>query len=157
MNQFNVKNYTSSVPPARTAERIESFLAGAGATHISKRYDNGRITGIDFVIEAEPGVELSFRLPVDVDAVRDYMARQRKTRMTQVQLRNLKEQSERTAWKLMQDWVEAQLSLVITKQAEVAQVFMPYLLSGERTFYYAVKERGFAQLAAPKGSSVNGD
>ena len=97
MNQFNVKNYTSSVPPARTAERIESFLAGAGATHISKRYDNGRITGIDFMIEAEKGVPLSFRLPVDVDAVRDYMVRQRKTRMTQVQLRNLKEQAERTA------------------------------------------------------------
>lgn len=74
MNQFNVKNYTSSVPPARTAERIESFLAGAGATHISKRYDNGRITGIDFMIEAEPGVPLSFRLPVDVDAVRDHGA-----------------------------------------------------------------------------------
>jgi hypothetical protein len=104
------------------------------------------------VIDAgDAPVPLSFRLPVDVDAVHDYMMRQRKTRMTHVQLRNLKEQAERTAWKLMQDWVEAQLSLVVTKQAEVAQVFMPYLLSGERTFYYAVKERGFAQLAAPKG------
>ena len=151
MNQFNVKNYTSSVPPARTAERIETFLASAGATHISKRYADGRITGIDFAIEVEAGVQLAFRLPVDIEAMFAYMRKQRQRFVTHAQLKSMREQAERTAWRLMQDWVEAQLSLVVTKQAEVAQVFMPYLLSGEKTFYYAIKERGFAQLAAPKG------
>lgn len=149
MNQFNVKNYTSTVAPARTAERIEAFLAAAGATHIAKRYDQGRITGIDFAINVDASTQLAFRLPVDVEAMREYMYRQRKARLTQVQHRNLKEQAERTAWKLMQDWVESQLSLVATNQAEVAQVFMPYLLRGEETFYHAVKAKGFAQLAAP--------
>jgi hypothetical protein len=154
MNQFNVKNYTSTVAPARTAERIEAFLAAAGATHIAKRYDGGKIVGIDFAvtINDEAQTQLAFRLPVDVAAMTAYMRKQRKSYLNHAQTKNLQEQAERTAWKLMQDWVEAQLSLVVTNQAEVAQVFMPYLLSGEQTFYKAVKARGLAQLAAPRGN-----
>lgn len=148
MNQFNLKNYTSDVEPEITAVRIEKFLAQAGANHISKHYGGGELVGIDFAIEVM-GESLSFRLPVNAEAVFAYM-QLNKEQLKKAHISFSMPQARRTAWKLMQDWVESQLSLVATQQAEVAQVFMPYLLSGERTFYYAVKERGFAQLAAPK-------
>jgi hypothetical protein len=155
MNTFNVRNYTSTVPPARTAERIEAFLAGAGASHIAKHYDKGELVGIDFAIEVQDGVQIAFRLPVDVAAMSDYMLNQRlKTRrmtyLTQADKDRVREQAKRTAWRVMQDWVESQLSLVVTKQAEMAQVFMPYAFNGQQTYYASVKERGFAMLAAPK-------
>lgn len=150
VNTFNPRNYTSKVPPARTAERIEAFLAEAGASHIAKNYSNNQLVGIDFAIDVQPGIQLAFRLPVDVEAMRAYLISQRRTSLTHVQRKAINEQAARTAWRLMQDWVETQLSLVATKQAELAQVFMPYAWNGNQTFYQSVKGRGFAQLAAPK-------
>ena len=157
MNTFNVRNYTSTVPPARTAERIEAFLAQAGASHIAKHYAGGELVGIDFAIEVQQGVQVAFRLPVDVAAMANYMIVQRrktgrKTWLTDADRQRVTEQAKRTAWRVMQDCVESQLSLVVTKQAEMAQVFMPYAFNGQQTYYATVKERGFAMLAAPKGS-----
>lgn len=151
MKAFNPRNYTSSVPPTRTAERIEAFLAEAGASHIAKNYQSGQLVGIDFAIEVQPDVQLAFRLPVDVEAMRLYLISQRRSALTAVQRKSIAEQAARTAWRLMQDWVETQLSLVATKQAELAQVFMPYAWNGQQTFYHSIKERGYAQLAAPQG------
>ncbi len=153
MNTFNVRNYTSTVPPARTAERIKSFLAGAGATRISKCYADGNLVGIDFAIAVEEGIEVAFRLPVDTEAMLNYMVKQRKGWLSNDARARIRKQASITAWRIMQDWVESQLSLVVTKQAEMAQVFMPYAFSGEKTYYSVVKERGFAMLAAPKGDT----
>lgn len=35
-------------------------------------------------------------------------------------------QAERVSWRIIKDWVEAQIALVESSQAEMAQVFMPY-------------------------------
>jgi len=150
MNKFNLKNYTSTVPVDRTVGQIESFLAAVGATHIAKKYDGGRLVGVDFAIEVETGVQLAFRLPVDVEAMFAYMRSMKKHRLTPAQVRTLHEQAERTAWKIMRDWVETQLSLAITQQADITQVFMAYALRGNETFYQVMKASSFAQLAAPK-------
>ena len=56
------------------------------------------------------------------------------------------EQAERTAWKLMQDWTEVQLSLVAFKQAEVLEVFMPYIWNGTQTLFQELKAGGFKAL-----------
>ncbi len=153
METFNVKNYTSEVPAPRTAERIEAFLAKAGASHVAKHYQGGGIVGIDFAIEVQPGILVSYQLPVKVEAMRAYMTKQRqktKSWLTDTDRKRISAQAERTAWKIMQDWVEAQLSLVVTNQAELAQVFMPYAHNGTETFYASVKRQGFPQLAAPQ-------
>ena len=36
--------------------------------------------------------------------------------------------SERTAWRIVKDWVEAQMALVETRMVTVPQVFLPYTL-----------------------------
>jgi hypothetical protein len=152
METFNVKNYTSEVPATRTAERIEAFLVKAGATYVNKQYQAGSLTGINFAIEVSDGVSVAYQLPVNVEAMRDYMNKQRrrtKTWLTDADIKRIAAQAERTAWKIMQDWVEAQLSLVATNQAELAQVFLAYAHNGTETFYANVKRRGFAQIAAP--------
>ena len=39
----------------------------------------------------------------------------------------VREQAERTAWKLLLDWVEVQVSMIVIGRREVIEVFLPYL------------------------------
>lgn len=62
------------------------------------------------------------------------------------------EQAERTAWKLVQDWVEVQLSMIQMKQADFVQVFLPYVWDGRETLYQRIKSTGYRALL-PETSS----
>ena len=65
---------------------------------------------------------------------------------------DFKDQAERTAWKIVQDWVEVQMSMIQMRQAEMLQVFMPYLWDGKETFYSRVKGDGFRMLGTGTSS-----
>lgn len=62
------------------------------------------------------------------------------------------DQASRTAWKIVQDWVEVQMSMIQLKQADLIQVFLPYVFDGRRTYYQALKESNFAGLLPEKTS-----
>lgn len=149
MNQFQIKNRTSTVPPERTAGRIEEMLAKAGATDIRKRYDAGELRGLDFVIPTEFGT-LSFRMPVDTDAAYRVLYNQRRRVAS---MKALRDQAKRTAWKLAQEWLEIQLALVAMRQAELVQVLLPYAVTrDDRPMFEAFKEQRFAALLPPAPS-----
>ena len=63
----------------------------------------------------------------------------------------IKEQSERTAWKILCDWVEIQCSMIHLQQAELAEIFLPYYYNPEsnKTLWDQVKE-GSVQLLTDK-------
>lgn len=153
MNNLPIKNRTSTVPPERTAARIEEMLAKAGATDIRKRYESGELRGLDFIIPTEQG-EMSFRVPVDGEAAYQVFYNERRKRRlstTMAQQKTLRDQAKRTAWKLAQEWLEIQLAMVTMQQAEMVQVLLPYAVRGEQTFFQAFKRAGYAGLlAAPK-------
>jgi hypothetical protein len=141
-----LKNYTSSVPAERTIARIEAVLAEAGASDIGKNYFGGRLKAISFGIRPSADSNLIIiRLPADVDAVYKILQSAVK-RPSSSTAEKLRVQAERTAWKLMQDWVEVQMSLIHLKQAELLQVFLPYVWNGECNYYTALKEQKFAGL-----------
>jgi len=148
---MNLKNYTSTVPVNLTVARIEQLLAEAGATGINKDYAAGALTALAFRIPTPTGKTLTIRLPANTPAVYETMRKAilRPRRGTEDKVR---QQAERTAWKLMQDWIQVQISLIQMQQADVLQVFLPYVWNGEQTFYQVLKTSGFKQLAAPSGS-----
>lgn len=145
-----IKNYTSSVPVDRTISRIEQVLAKAGATGIVKDYANSCLVALSFKVTLPNGREVSIRLPANHNAVYQTL-RNQVVRPRSGTLKKLHEQSMRTSWKLMQDWVEVQISLIQMQQVDFMQVFLPYVWDGKRTFYAAIKESNYAGLLpAPK-------
>ncbi len=146
---MNVKNYTSTVPFDRSVSRIEQVLAGAGASGITKDYTGGLLVALSFKIVLPNGKPITVRLPANHEAV--YQALSKKVRRFQpgTQTR-LRDQAMRTSWKLMQDWVEVQISLIRMQQVDFLQVFLPYVWDGTRTFYAALKEKDY--LALPEAT-----
>ena len=143
-----IKNYTSGVPVSRTLERIEAALVRGGATGISKDYKAGLLEAVCFTTtNPGDGQRIAVRLPANSDGVYNAL-RQAVKKPRKGTLEKLRDQANRTAWKLMQDWVEIQMSLIAMQQADFLQVFLPYVWDGKRTFYTALKDGGFKLLGA---------
>lgn len=141
-----IKNYTSGVPVDRTVSRIEKALVEGGASNIVKDYKDVTLDAICFVVTMpDTGRKIAVRLPANVDAVYETL-RSRIKRPRDGTLGKLHEQAARTAWKLMQDWVDIQMSLIQMHQAEFLQVFLPYVWNGKETFYNQLKGQGFNLL-----------
>lgn len=144
-----IKNFTSGVPVETTVARIEKLLSGSGANGILKDYQNMRLVAISFHVLLPTGRHVAVRLPAQPEAV--YATLQKQIRRPRKgTLDKLRQQADRTAWKLMQDWVEVQLSLIQLQQADFLQVFLPYVWDGRRTYYAALKANNFLALPEPQ-------
>jgi hypothetical protein len=67
---------------------------------------------------------------------------------------DFREQAERTAWKIIQDWIEVQMSMIQMQQADFREVFLAYAWDGKRTFFDRVREGGFAGLLPEKSGEA---
>lgn len=146
---MNLKNYTSQVPISKTIANIEQIIAQFGASHIAKEYDGGgEVKSLQFMIK-DNGKQHIIKLPANVPQVYEAMMAEI-TKPHRGTSARVQEQAGRTAWKLMQDWVAVQLSLVSLRQAEVLEVFLPYIFDGQTTYYQHLKGGNFKQLPAPR-------
>lgn len=150
---MNIKNHTSGVPSDRSVNLIEHRLIGAGATHIAKIYDGEpkRLKGITFQIPLN-GVPLLFKLPAKTESV--FKVLWAEVRRPQPNTKkNIEDQAERTAWKILADWVDIQISMIKLDQAEFIEVFLPYSYDPrkDQTLFEKFKENNFKQLTV--GSS----
>jgi len=67
--------------------------------------------------------------------------------------KKIPQQAERTAWKIVADWVDAQLAMVELAQVEILQVMLPYVYdpAKDQTLYEMAKAKGIAGfLPGPK-------
>ena len=63
-------------------------------------------------------------------------------------------EAARVAWRIIKDWLEAQLALVSAELADLEQVFLPYAQNGAGvTLYEALKAGQFNGLALPSTRS----
>jgi len=144
---MNLKNYTSNTPASFTISYIESYLAQCGVTGISKQYEKGVPVALFFHVDIAPS-RYTIRLPAQIGRVQDYMwneyiASTRRPRKTRD---DFADQAQRTAWKIQQDWVQVQMSLIKLKQVDFLQVFMGFLWDGKQSYYEALQDSKFKQL-----------
>lgn len=144
----NLKNYTSEVPASRSIGRIEELLISIGAKNINKQYEDGIIKSFIFLIDLN-GTTLSFKLPAKVSIVEKVLWKEIKRPNAGTKER-IQKQAERTAWKIVHDWVEIQCSMILLEQAEIAQIFLPYHYdpSTNKTLWERVKDNDIKLLTS---------
>lgn len=142
-----IKNYTSTVPMINSISRIEHRLAQAGALHISKSYENEKPIGMLFQIQSN-GIPVVFKLPAKAGRVFDWLKMQKKRPPTKSQMEQIRAQADRTAWKILSDWIDIQISLIELGQAEVMEIFLPYAYDEGKgqTLYEKLEENNFKLL-----------
>ena len=120
-----ILNYTTKIDPDKTAAEIAKCLSLHGAKAVLTEYDEKEqvVKSLSFKI-AYASKEMSFRLPCDWKPIYDIFERDKPIRDKTEQ----KLQSVRTAWRIVKDWVEAQMALVETNMVTTAQVFLPYAI-----------------------------
>ena len=142
-----IKNYTSQVPSSRSITYIEHRLVSNGARDIMKQYGpEGELTAICFTIEIN-GNKIPFKLPAKVERCFDILMAQVKRPQPNTK-KIKKQQAERTAWKILADWVDIQMSLIELGQAEIMEIFLPYVYDAgkQQTFFERMKNNGFKLL-----------
>ena len=136
-----ILNYTTTIAASKTVMEIQDTLAAHGAEEISVSYDSvgqARVP-VALVFSIQVGANLvAFRLPCKWQGVLVALRRDPK-----VQPRyRTNEQALKVAWRIIKDWVEAQLALIQAGQAELAEIFLPYAVGQDgSTFYEQFKAR----------------
>lgn len=147
---MNIKNYTSTVPASTSISRIQKVLVELGATDISMKYDPTTkiLIAISFRIVITGQMPMFFQLPAKVGPCFDVLWKEVKRPQPDTKRKTF-EQAERTAWKIVSDWVEIQAAMIILEQAEPLQIFLPYVYNPatDTTFYDQLKESKFKLLS----------
>lgn len=140
-------NYTTTVPAEKTVAQIMQMLGKSGARQVMSEYDDdGRPTAVAFAIVTPVGLR-TFRLPTRVLAVETVLRRQKVPKRYQTH-----EQAERVAWRIVKDWLEAQLAIVETEMVSLDQVMLPYMHTaghGSPTVYELFTQQGELGPGAP--------
>ena len=141
-------NYTTKVSAEKTASEIISLLSKKGATQVMMEFGpKGEPVGLKWRVDSPRGA-LGFALPINPEAVYKVLTAER-VLVTNDQAR--REQALRTAWRIVKEWVAAQMALIETGMVEMEEVFLPYMLSGDRTVYQVLSEGNFKALGSAEG------
>jgi hypothetical protein len=143
-----LKNYTSSVPAERSIAYIEAKLAQHKASLIVKMYDpDGKVEAIAFEVNCG-GTALTFKLPAQIAACEQTLRGHLGPKTRPETLKKIGEQAVRTAWKIVADWIDAQMAMIELAQVDLLEVFLPYVYdrSRDQTYYQRIKARGFKAL-----------
>ena len=141
-------NYTTKVNAQKTVTEVMGLLVAKGADEISIVYDDDRQpAGLKWTVQSPRLGRVAFALPCNTDAVFVKLTEQR-VMVTAPESR--RQQAIRTSWRILKDWVEAQMALLETGMVTMDEIFLPYMLSGGQTFYQALVAGEFRALSPPQ-------
>jgi hypothetical protein len=138
-----ILNYTTTIAAEKTAAEIQQKLAKARAQAVLCEYDDtGVMCAMSFRVVTKHGM-VSFRMPANTAGV--LRALQKDARVPK-RLKT-KQQAANVAWRVLKDWIEAQLAIVEAEMADLAEVFLPYAQGQNgQTLYSAMEQQGFKAL-----------
>lgn len=136
-----ILNYTTTIEAVKTVGEIEAILASHGAKTVLKEYDGeSQIAALSFRVDSSHG-ELEIRIPIKIEAImkilhKRYLSGKVTRRYTE------RPQAVRIAWRIAKDWLEVQMAMLETEQAEIGEIFLAHLLTPSgQTFFQAITER----------------
>lgn len=137
-----ILNYTTTIDAFKTVSEIEYILMKHKALSIMKNYDGEMITGLSFLID-NGRQQIPVRLPVKIDECLQVLKNEKKDNPRK-QIKDTRKQAERVAWRILKDWVEAQMALLDIEMVKFEEIFLPYIETNTRqTVYERLAEQQF--------------
>jgi len=137
-----ILNYTTKVESEKTIGEIQKCLVKHGANKIVTDYQNGLPSAVTFCLSLN-GNMVAFALPANYAGVLKAMRNDKKVPRSQC----TDEQALRVSWRMVKDWVEAQMAIVEAQLADITEVFLPYAITRNgNTLYKEVQGNGMLML-----------
>ena len=128
-----IKNYTTNVDVFTTIGAIQGCLVKHGAKKIMTDYDDdGNVSALSFLVDTPSG-QRGIKLPANVDGVQRVLAKQK--------VRADREQAQKVAWRILKDWVEAQMAILESEMVQMDEIFLPYMLNNAGETAYQLYQR----------------
>lgn len=135
-------NYTTTVEAYKTVSEIEKILVDHGAKSIMKQFDDGVITSLSFLINTGNN-DIPIKLPVRIDDVLLVLTEQKKIH-PKSGIKATRDQANRVAWRIMKDWIEAQMALLDIRMVRFEEIFLSYIETANgKTIYEKLEEKHF--------------
>lgn len=133
-------NYSTTIDVHKTLGEIQKILVTHGARKIMQDYDEkGQINALCFSISTPDG-ERGFKLPANVPAMYEILKKQKQAGKIKIPIDYA--QAERVAWRIIKDWIEAQMAILESQMVEFEEIFLPYMLNREgQTFFQAYQKK----------------
>ncbi len=140
-----ILNYSTGVDVNKTIGEIQTILGRHGNIQVLTQFEQGLPASISFRLQTAHG-QLSFILPANVGKTYDVMRSHAKI---PGKLKT-REQAARVAWRIIKDWIEAQMAFIQTGQVAMEQLFLPFVQgSNGQTLYETLESGGFKNLTLP--------
>lgn len=133
-----ILNYTTTINPLKTVGEIQEKLVKAGVVSISVSYDDIRQPDALVFAVLVRGELVNFKLPSNWQGVFNAMKRDRSVPPRY----KSEDQARRVAWRIIKDWVEAQLAIIQAGLATLPEVFLPYAVMSNGLTVYQQFEQG---------------
>lgn len=146
-------NYTTKIPVTQTVGECQAILAAAGASSAQIYFEEGQPAGLGFSLKTPHGVR-DFTLPVNIEGMQRVLdAAERDGDFASLRKKQgafaTREHAARVAWRVVKDWLEANLALIAAQMATLTEVMLPYLhVDEDRTLWQAYEAREQAALEA---------
>jgi len=126
-----ILNYTTQIDSYKTLVEIQKILAKHGATKIVMDNDKqGNPVSLTFCINWS-GALTAFCLPCNFVGVLAAMRKGRAPKKLCTEAQAL-----RVGWRIIKDWIEAQMAIVEAEMATMQEVFLPYAVTKDGTSLY---------------------
>ena len=139
-----ILNYTTKIDSTKTIGEIQKCLVAHGATKITCDYEDQLPIAVTFSLVLNDKM-VFFSLPVNYQGVLKVM--QKDNNIPRYLTTN--EQALRVSWRIIKDWIEAQMAIVEAGLAEMAEIFLPYAVTKSgNTLYKEIKANNNLLLTA---------
>jgi hypothetical protein len=117
-------------------------LVKHGAMKIVSDYDGQTPSALTFCLQIK-GTLIAFSIPSNYKGVLTAMENDRKIPRRMC----TKEQALKVSWRIVKDWIEAQMAIVEAQLADIAEVFLPYAITKSgNTLYQEIQQTGMKML-----------
>lgn len=136
---MGILNYTTKISAERTIAEIQQILVKHGATKIMVDYEDGKPSAVQFGLKLNNQL-VGYKLPCNYTGVQQAMERDKSIRRDY----KTEERAIWVSWRIVKDWVEAQMAIVEAGLALLPEVFLPYAVmkSGNTLFQHIKTEEG---------------